>query len=96
MTRRGRPSNTRTRTSCYFEFVLKNVTITLPEEAARWARRQAAERNTSVSKFVGQLIEEKMRHTDDYWKAYERFKKIKPIPGFDASKRAKRDELYDR
>jgi hypothetical protein len=72
------------------------MTITVSEEVAHWARKQAAEHNTSVSKLVGQMLQEKMRQTDDYWKAYERLKKIKPIPGFDASKRAKRDELYDR
>jgi hypothetical protein len=76
--------------------VLKNVTVTLEEEALRWARRQAAEKNTSVSKLLGHMIEDEMRRTDEYWKAYERWKKIKPIRGFDASKRAKRDELYDR
>jgi hypothetical protein len=76
--------------------VLKNVTITLSEEAAQWARRKAAEENTSVSKLVGRMLENQMRMTDDYWKAYERWKKIKPIKGFDASKRLKRDELYDR
>src|SRR5690348_14570029 len=86
---------TNTRSQCYTGFVLKNVTITLSEEAALWARRQAAEHNTSVSKFVGGLIEQKMRQTDDYWKAYEQFKKIKPIPGFDASKRGKREDIYE-
>jgi hypothetical protein len=72
--------------------VLKRFTITVPEELARWARKEAAEKNTSVSELVGQLLEQKMR----YWQAYERFKKIKPIPGLDASKRASREELYDR
>jgi hypothetical protein len=72
------------------------MTITVSEEAAKWARRQAAEQNTSVSKLVGQIIAEKMRQTDDYWKAYKRIHKLKPIPGFDASKRARRDDLYDR
>jgi hypothetical protein len=38
-----------TRISCYTDFVLKNVTITLEEEALRWARRKAAEENTSVN-----------------------------------------------
>jgi hypothetical protein len=76
--------------------VLKNVTITLSEETALWARRKAAEENTSVSKLVGRMLEEQMRRTDDYWQAYEKVKKIKPIKGFDASKRLTRDELYDR
>ena len=72
------------------------MTITVTEEVARWARKEAAEHNTSVSKLVGQLLEEKMRRNDSYWKAYERWKKLKPIPGLDASKRASREELYDR
>jgi hypothetical protein len=76
--------------------VLKNVTITLSEEALRWARRKAAEENTSVSKLVGRMLENQMRQMDEYWKAYEQWKRIQPIPGFDASKRLKRDQIYDR
>lgn len=76
--------------------MLKNVTVTVEDEALRWARRQAAEKNTSVSKLIGRMLEDEMRRTDEYWKAYERWKKIKPIPGVDASKRLKRDEIYDR
>ena len=76
--------------------MLKNITITVSEEAARWARRKAAEENTSVSKLVGRMLEDQMRMTDEYWKAYETWKKIGPSKGFDASKRLKRNELYDR
>ena len=72
------------------------MTITVSEEAARWARRKAADENTSVSKLVGRMLEEQMRRTDDYWQAYEKWKKIKPIKGFDASKRLTRDEIYER
>lgn len=82
--------------SCYTDFVLKNVTITLPDNVARWARRQAAENNTSVSKFVSQMLEEKMRRTDEYWKAFERWKKIGSIPGIDAAHRLSRDEAHER
>jgi len=71
------------------------MTITVSEEAARWAPKKAADENTSVSKLVGRMLEDQMRCTDEYWKAYERWKKIKPIPGFDASKRMSRQELYD-
>jgi hypothetical protein len=76
--------------------VLKNVTITLSEEAARWARRKAAEENTSVSRLVGRMLEEQMQQTDAYWAAYEKWKQLKPIDGLDASKRASRAELYER
>jgi len=85
-----------TRTSCYTECVLKNVTITLTEEVAKWARKQAAEENTSVSKLVGRMLEEKMRQTDEYWAAFERLKRIKPVPGFDASKRMTREQAHER
>lgn len=71
------------------------MTITVSEEAARWARKQAAEKNTSVSKLVGEMLEDQMRRTDSYWAAYRRLKKIGPVPGVDASKRLKRDELYE-
>jgi hypothetical protein len=85
-----------TRASCYTEFVLRNVTITLAEEVALWARKRAAEEGTSVSRLVGRMLEDEMRRRDEYWQAYETVKKIKPIKGLDASKRLKRDELYRR
>jgi hypothetical protein len=75
--------------------VLKNVTITLEEEALRWARRKAAEENTSVSKLVGRMLEDKMRQTDEYWAAYERWKRIKPIRGI-AANRLTREEAHER
>ena len=86
-----------TRTSCYTEFVLKNVTITVEEDALRWARKQAAEENTSVSKLVGRMLEDKMRQTDEYWAAYEKWKRIKPIliPGL-AANRLTREEANER
>jgi len=72
------------------------VTITVTEEVAQWARRKAAEENTSVSKLVGRMLEDEMRRRGEYWEAYETVKKIKPIKGLDASKRMNREELYDR
>jgi plasmid stability protein len=38
---------------------MKNVTITLDEEVARWARILAAEHNKSVSRLVGEMLREK-------------------------------------
>ena len=61
--------------------MLKNITITVSEETALWARKKAAEENTSVSKLVGKMLEDKMRLTDEYWKAYETLERIQPIPG---------------
>ena len=76
--------------------MLKNVTITVEEEVLRWAKRKAAEEDTSVSKLVGRMLAADMRRNDAYWKAYERWKKLKPIPGLDASKRLGREELHER
>lgn len=81
--------------SCYSEFVLKNVTITLSPEAALWARKQAAEKNTSVSRFVGQMIEEKMGRDEAYWAAYRRWKSI-PLMDLDAENRMTREEAHER
>jgi hypothetical protein len=88
-------SNYRARSSCYTGFVLKNVTITVEEEQLKWARKKAAEENTSVSRLVGRMLEDQMRQTDEYWSAYERWKRIKPIPGL-AKNRLTREEANER
>ena len=75
--------------------MLKNVTITVEEEALRWARRQAADQGT-VSKLVGRILEREMRGSDSYWQAYEHWKELKPVPGVDASRRWGREELHER
>ena len=72
--------------------VLKNVTITLPEEVAYWARRRAAEENTSVSRLVGKMLEAQMRQSDDsYWQWQE----LKPMD-IDAEHRLTREEAHAR
>lgn len=48
---------------------MKNVTITMDDSVAEWARLEAARRNTSVSRLVGELLAEKMRHDDAYERA---------------------------
>lgn len=57
---------------------MKNVTITLDEEVARWARILAAQRNTSVSRLVGELLREKMREEADYRLAMEQYLSQEP------------------
>jgi hypothetical protein len=75
--------------------VLKNVTITVSEEAAAWARKKAAEENTSVSKLVGRMLESQMRMGDEYKRAYRRWKKVQNLP-VDAANRLSRDETHER
>lgn len=43
---------------------LRNITITLEEEVARWARIEAATRDTSVSRLVAEILKERMIQSD--------------------------------
>jgi plasmid stability protein len=45
---------------------MKNVTITLDEDVARWARVWAARHDTSVSRISGELLQEHMRQEEGY------------------------------
>jgi len=76
--------------------VLKNMTITVTEQVAHWARKKAAEENTSVSRLVGRMLENEMRLSDDYWRAYKRWRKIGSIQGIDAAGRMSRDQAHAR
>jgi hypothetical protein len=75
---------------------LRNITITVEENVAHWARRKAADENTSVSKLVGRMLEREMRLNHDYWRAYERWKQIPAVRGIDAKPKLTRDELHER
>ena len=39
---------------------MRNVTVTLDEETARWARIEAAQREMSLSSFIRHLLRERM------------------------------------
>jgi hypothetical protein len=43
---------------------LRNVTVTLEEDVAQWARIEAARRDTSVSRLLGELLKERMSGQD--------------------------------
>lgn len=52
-----------TQISCYTIFMsnrLRNVTVTLEEDVAQWARIEAARQDTSVSRLLGALLKELM------------------------------------
>ena len=84
------------RISCHTDFVQKRITIRISDDAALWARRKAAEENTSVSRLVGEMLEREMRLTDAYWAAYERFKTIGPSAQVSAARRMTREETNAR
>ena len=59
---------------------MKNVTITVEETVADWARLEAARRNTSVSRLIGEMLAEKMRHDDAYEQAMREALKFETLP----------------
>ena len=52
---------------------MKNVTITLDEEVARWARIKAAEQEKSLSRLVGELLRAKMVEEERYQTAMQQY-----------------------
>lgn len=51
---------------------LRNVTVTLEEPVAQWARIEAARNDTSVSRLLGDILKERMLHHHGYEKAMRR------------------------
>ncbi|HET6629779.1 MAG TPA: hypothetical protein VFG91_08380 [Woeseiaceae bacterium] len=76
---------------------MKNITITLDEKAAAWAREHAARRNISLSRFVGQLLEKTMRQSREYERAMRQYLSREPVPLKQGdSGYPSRDEVHDR
>jgi hypothetical protein len=76
--------------------VPRNVTIKISDDAALWARRKAAEENTSVSRLVGEMLERQMRLSDDYWRAFDHWKANRPLASAGASERLSREDVHER
>lgn len=76
---------------------MKNITITLPEETARWLRVKAAENERSVSKWLAGLLAGMQRREDEYEVAMKRALAIKPRKmGWVDGRKPTREELHDR
>ena len=76
---------------------MKNVTITLPEGVARWARIWAAEHETSVSRMLGKLLQQHMEKDQGYETAMRAFLSRKPKMLKEKGGRyPQREELHDR
>ena len=76
---------------------MKNVTITLPDDLARWLRVRAAEDDRSVSRWIADLLAGMRRGEDTYDIAMKQALAIKPwkMEWIDG-RRPTREELYDR
>ncbi len=52
---------------------MKNITITVDEKTAEWARHAAAQRGMSLSRYVGEMLERNMRQSSEYERAMRRY-----------------------
>lgn len=75
----------------------KNVTIVMDEETARWVRVEAARQDTSVSQYLGGLVERERRRDQQYDSAMARFLERAPRPlGKAGQGYPTRDRMHER
>jgi hypothetical protein len=74
---------------------LRNVTVTLEEDVAQWARIEAARQDTSVSRFLGELLKERMASQGIYEQAMTRALRRKPFL-LSKGRYLAREEAHDR
>jgi hypothetical protein len=76
---------------------MKNITITLDEKTAAWARIYAAQLGKSISRLLGEILQERMREVRDYNDAMRHYLSKKPFKfQWVDGRRPTRDELYER
>jgi len=77
--------------------VMRNVTLTLPDEVALRARIWAAEADTSLSAFLCRLLTERMENEEGYRRASGDFFSRQPVMLQETpDSYPTRDELHDR
>lgn len=81
----------------YYSRGMKNITVTLPEETARWVRVRAAENERSVSRWLAELLEGMRSGEDAYDVAMKSYLARQPrkLHWLDG-RRPTRAELHDR
>jgi hypothetical protein len=86
-----------TLTPCYTVSVskLRNVTVTLEENVARWARIEAARQDTSVSQLLAGILKKRMQENDSYERAMRQALAREPFLKTDG-RYLSREEVHDR
>ncbi len=74
---------------------LRNITITVEEDVARWARLEAARKETSVSRLLGSILKERMVAEDGYERAMRSALARKPFLKT-SGRYLSREEIHDR
>jgi predicted transcriptional regulator len=77
--------------------VMKNITITMPEDLARRVRVLAAEADTSMSQYLCQIAARQVEETNGYQQSMSRYLSRKRGGlKLNRQKLPSRDELHDR
>ena len=74
---------------------LRNVTVSLEQEVAQWARIEAARRDTSVSRLLASFLKARMVESEVYETAMRSALARKPFLNSSAPYLS-RDEIHDR
>ncbi|HEY3352843.1 MAG TPA: DUF6364 family protein [Polyangia bacterium] len=75
---------------------MRNITITVEEEVARWARVWAAEHESSVSRLVGELLRQRMEEEAGYEAAMKQYLASRAVRLKRAGSYPRREELHER
>ena len=75
---------------------MKNITITMEDEAADWVRIEAAKRNSSVSRMLGEMVAQQMQREDAYAVALKGWQDKKRTWRSDGSAYPSRESTYER
>ena len=75
---------------------MRNLTITVDDEVARWVRIRAAQHESSVSRLVGQMLRQHMLEEEGYEAAKNQFLSLEPLPLKKSGAYPGREELHDR
>jgi hypothetical protein len=74
----------------------RNVTVSLDEATARWARIEAARRDTSLSEFLATLLREQMSADAEYEQALTLYLAAEPVVLKERGRYPGRDKLHER
>ncbi len=75
---------------------MKNITLTLPENVARWARIWAARNEVSLSRMLSLLLEQRMREDLGYGASMDTFLSMKTHDISGGRPYPSRDEIHER
>ncbi len=75
---------------------MKNITIKLENDVARWARVWAAEHNTSVSRILGDILKRMKKEKTGYARAMQHYLSVEPRCLKQSGSYPARNDLHER